>query len=68
MRLIDATPIPLSGLSEWAGWNGRTRGLKTHMIYDPDADRPVHLEITAATVNDCRGRPAADRAGCDLCL
>jgi hypothetical protein len=22
------------------------------MVYDPDADRPVHLEITAATVND----------------
>ena len=22
------------------------------VIYDPEADRPVHLEITAATVND----------------
>lgn len=52
LRLIDATPIPLTRLHEWAGWNGRTRGLKTHVIYDPDADRPVHLEITAATVND----------------
>ena len=52
VRLIDATPIPLSGLCEWASWNGRTRGLKTHVVRDPDADRPVHLEITAATVND----------------
>jgi putative transposase len=52
LRLIDATPIPLSRLHKWAEWNGRTRGLKTHVIYDPEADRPVHLEITAATVND----------------
>ena len=52
MRLIDATPIPLTSLHEWAQWNGRTRGLKAHVVYDPAADRPVHLEITAATVND----------------
>jgi putative transposase len=48
LRLIDATPIPLSSVHKWAEWNGRTRGLKTHVIYDPEADRPVHLEITAA--------------------
>jgi putative transposase len=52
LRLIDATPIPLNRLCHWAEWNGRTRGLKAHMVYDPDADRPVCLEITAATVND----------------
>jgi putative transposase len=52
LRLIDATPIPLTSLHQWADWNGRTRGLKAHVTYDPDADRPVHLEITAATVND----------------
>jgi putative transposase len=52
VRLIDATPIPLNSLHKWADWNGRTRGLKTHVIYDPEGDRPVHLEITAATVND----------------
>jgi len=28
VRLIDATPIPLSSLHKWAEWNGRTRGLK----------------------------------------
>ena len=52
LRLIDATPIPLSCLCRWAAWNGRTRGLKAHLVYDPGADRPVRLEITAATVND----------------
>ena len=52
LRLIDATPIPLTSLCQWAGWNGRTRGMKAHVVYDPDADRPVRLEITAATVND----------------
>jgi hypothetical protein len=52
VRLIDATPMPLTSLCDWAEWNGRTRGLKAHVVYDPDADRPVRLEITAATVND----------------
>jgi hypothetical protein len=52
LRLIDATPVPLTSLHQWAQWNGRTRGLKAHVVYDPDADRPIHLEITAATVND----------------
>ena len=52
LRLIDATPIPLTSLHKWAYWNGRTRGLKAHVVYDPDADRPVRLEITAATIND----------------
>jgi hypothetical protein len=36
LRLIDATPIPLSSLHKWAEWNGRTRGLKTPVIYDPE--------------------------------
>jgi len=52
MRVIDATPIPLGSLHEWADWNGRTRGLKAHVVYDPDADRPSDLRITPATVND----------------
>ncbi|MFM9841490.1 MAG: IS4 family transposase [Dongiaceae bacterium] len=52
LRLMDATPIPLTSLHDWADWNGRTRGLKAHVTYDPAADRPVHLEVTPATVND----------------
>ena len=52
VRLIDASPIPLGKLCEWAEWNGRIRGMKMHVVYDPDADRPHQVEVTAATVND----------------
>lgn len=52
LRLIDATPIPLEQLVTWAKWNGRTRGLKLHVVYDPNADHPRLIEITPATVND----------------
>jgi len=44
--------ISLTSLHKWARANGRTPGLKTHVVYDPAADRPVRLEITAATVKD----------------
>ena len=52
LRLIDATPIPLHRLVDWAEWNGRTRGLKLHVVYDPAADQPRRIAITPATVND----------------
>jgi putative transposase len=52
VRLIDSTPIPLPDLCGWADWNGRTHGLKMHMVYDPGADHPRHVEITPASVND----------------
>lgn len=52
LRLIDATPIPLDRLLTWADWNGRTHGLKLHVVYDPGSDHPRRIEITAATVND----------------
>ncbi|MGB8180751.1 MAG: IS4 family transposase [Stellaceae bacterium] len=52
LRLIDATPIPLDQVVTWAGWNGRTRGLKLHVVYDPMADHPRRIEITPSTVND----------------
>jgi len=52
LRLIDATPIPLDELVTWAEWNGRTRGLKLHVVYDPAADQPQRIAITPATVND----------------
>ena len=47
LRLIDATPIPLDQLVSWADWNGRTRGLKLHVVYDPVADHPRRLAITS---------------------
>jgi putative transposase len=52
LRLIDATPIPIHELVTWAEWNGRTRGLKLHVVYDPAADQPRRIAITPATVND----------------
>jgi IS4 transposase len=52
LRLIDSTPIPLDQLVSWADWNGRTRGLKLHVVYDPGADHPRCVEITPSTVND----------------
>jgi putative transposase len=64
LRLIDATPIPLDRLCRWADWNGRTRGLKLHVVYDPVLDRPHRVEVAAATVNDVEiGRAQPIEAG-----
>ena len=64
LRLMDATPIPLDQLVTWADWNGRTRGLKLHVVYDPGADHPRRIEITPATVNDVQvGRELTIEAG-----
>jgi putative transposase len=52
IRLIDASPIPLGQLCDWATWNGRIRGLKMHLVYDPHGDCPRDVKITSATVND----------------
>lgn len=64
LRLIDSTPIPLGKLCGWAQWNGRIRGLKAHIVYDPNADCPRLLDITHATVNDAQiGRTVQIEAG-----
>jgi len=78
LRLIDSTPIPLGKLFEWAKWNGRIRGLKAHVVYDPGRDLPRILDVTDANVNDaeigersrsnpasptCSTRPTATTAG-----
>jgi len=64
IRLIDATPIPVGKLCKWAKWNGRTRGMKMHVVYDPKADVPRCVEVTPATVNDVEiGRQVAIEAG-----
>lgn len=52
IRLIDSSPIPLGKISSWAKWNGRIRGMKIHVVYDPKGDVPRSVEITEATVND----------------
>jgi putative transposase len=64
LRLIDSTPIPLGKLYGWALSNGRIRGLKVHVVYDPQADAPRVLDITDATVNDVQvGRTVPLEAG-----
>lgn len=54
LRLIDSTPIPLGKLCDWAKSNGRIRGMKMHVVYDPNSDCPRILDITDANVNDAR--------------
>lgn len=54
LRLIDSTPIPLGKLCAWAKSNGRIRGMKMHVVYDPKADYPRILDITDANVNDAQ--------------
>jgi putative transposase len=52
VRLIDASPIPLGKVCNWAAWNGRIRGMKLHVVYDPKGDVPKCVEVTPANVND----------------
>lgn len=53
VRLIDSTSVHLSSLSgDWATFSTGVCGAKAHIIYDPDADQPLYLMVTAANVND----------------
>lgn len=62
VRLIDATPIPVAAphgapsrraqTPDWAQCAGRTRGLKAHLVYDPERKLPLDCTLTPATVND----------------
>ena len=60
LRLINSTPIPLGKLCGWAKSNGRIRGMKMHVLYDPQRHCPRILDITDANVNDAQiGRTIA---------
>jgi IS4 transposase len=53
MRLIDATTLPLNKLSEdWSRQSTKACGAKAHVVYDPQAERPVYFSVTAAKVAD----------------
>ena len=52
IRLLDSTPVPLGKVVDWAKRNGRIRGLKMHVLYDPVSDTPSLAEVTDANVND----------------
>jgi hypothetical protein len=51
--LIDATGIPLNGLSaHWAHFSLKACGAKLHVVYDAHADQPIYAAVTPAKVND----------------
>ena len=51
--LIDATGLRLDARSRgWARFCEGVCGAKLHVVYDPDADRPIYAAITPARVND----------------
>jgi len=50
--LIDSTAVRLNSFSDWARFSAGVCGAKVHVIYDPDADRPIYAAISAANVND----------------
>jgi hypothetical protein len=52
VRLIDSTGLRLSSSSGWARYSAGVCGAKLHVVYDPDADRPLYVEVTAAKIND----------------
>ena len=53
VRLIDSTSVRLSSLSEdWATFSADVFAAKAHIVYDPNADRPVYFAVTPAKVND----------------
>jgi hypothetical protein len=53
VRLVDSTSVRLSSLSgKWATFSTDVCGAKAHIVYDPDADQPLYLIVTASNVND----------------
>ena len=51
--LIDSTSLPLNALSRgWARFSDKVCAAKLHIVYDPNADCPVHTALTTANVND----------------
>jgi hypothetical protein len=52
LRLVDATTIRLSALSEWARVGIHHHAVKLHVAYDPSARVPTYFAITKARVND----------------
>jgi hypothetical protein len=53
VHLIDSTTVRLNRLSgSWSRFSEGVHGAKAHIIYDPDADNPIHAVITPENVND----------------
>jgi len=53
IRLLDSTPLALKGEGfAWAEASARIRGLKLHLLYDPNQPRPVWFAVSSAKVED----------------
>lgn len=53
VHLIDSTGLRLSELSaDWARFSDGVCGAKLHIVFDPDAERPIDAAITPARLND----------------
>ena len=50
--LIDSTGLRLTAASQWARFSAKVCGAKLHVIYDPDADRPIYAAVSTAKLND----------------
>jgi transposase len=51
--LVDSTGFRLNSLSaDWAQFCSGVRGVKLHIVYCPDHERPSFAELTPANVND----------------
>jgi IS4 transposase len=50
--LIDSTTVRLNSLSQWARFSAGVCGAKVHVIYDPDADRPIYAAVSKENLND----------------
>jgi DDE family transposase/uncharacterized protein DUF4372 len=51
--LIDSTSLALNQHSAgWARFSVDTAGVKTHVIYDADADCPIYAAVSTSNVND----------------
>lgn len=58
VRLIDSTGFKLSGASQWARFSASVHGAKLHVIFDPDAERPLYAALSAAKLNDIKAAKA----------
>ncbi len=53
VHLIDSTSIRLSAMSDWSRFSATVCGVKAHVVYDADEQRP-----RCAGAGDCRSLPA----------
>lgn len=53
VRLIDSTSVSLNNLSStWASYDAHGAGAKLHVVFDPNAQTPVHFAVTPQRNSD----------------